>query len=75
MPKGAAKTEKSPIPRKMKAMERLFAAGIRTAQQLQKLSVQDMAPLPSASNDEVLIMLEIQKRIRNGTLYDYLCEE
>lgn len=75
MPKGTAKTEKSPIPRKMKAIERLFAAGIRTAEQLQKLSVQDMALLPNVSNDEVLIMLEFQKRSRHGTLYDYLCEE
>ena len=75
MPKTATKPEKSPIPKKMRAMERLWLAGVRSRETLQGLSVLDMAQIEGVSNDDVLIMLEIQKRSRDASLVDYLCEE
>ncbi len=75
MPKANTKQDKSPIPKKMKAMERLFAAGVRTGEQLQKMTVLDMAQIEGVTNDEARMMLAIQEHDRTGTLFDYFCEE
>jgi hypothetical protein len=75
MPKAAAKTEKSAIPKKMKAIEKLYSAGIRTQEQLMGTTVKEMAEIPDATNDDVRIMLDIQKYSGIGMLYRYLCED
>lgn len=75
MPKATTKPEKSPIPKKMKALEKLWSAGIRTQEKLHDVSVLDMAQIEGVTNDEALMMLEVQKRSRDGTLFDYLCED
>ena len=75
MPKAVTKTEKNPIPKKMKAIEKMYLAGIRTQDQLLTLTVKEMAEIPNATNDDVRIMLDIQKYTGIGMLYRYLCED
>ena len=75
MPKAAAKTEKSAIPKKMKAIEKLYFAGIRTQEQLMATTVKEMAEIHDTTNDDVRIMLDIQKYSGIGMLYSYLCED
>ena len=75
MPKTNGKTERSPIQKKTKIMEKLRSADIRTGEKLLSLTVLDIAQLPGVTNDDVLTMLEIQKRTRDGTLFDFFCED
>ena len=56
-------------------MEKLRSADIRTGEKLLSLTVLDIAQLPGVTNDDVLTMLEIQKRTRDGTLFDFFCED
>lgn len=75
MPKGVTKTEKSPIPKKMKAIEKLYLAGVRTQEQLLSMTVKEMAEIPDATNDDVRVILDIQKYTGIGMLFRYLCED
>ena len=59
----------------MKAIEKLYSAGIRTQEQLMATTVKEMAEIPDATNDDVRIMLDIQKYSGIGMLYRYLCED
>ena len=75
MPKTVSKADKSPKNKKMKAIEKLFLAGVRTQEQLSAMTVQEMAEISEVTNDDVRIMLDIQKYTGVGLQYCYLCEE
>ena len=72
-----AKTDQKTKPslqKKLKAIEKLFAAGIDTSEKLQQMSALEMSQLPGAANDDVRIMLDIQLYEKSGALFSYLCE-
>ena len=71
------KTEQKAKPslqKKLKAIEKLYAAGIDTSEKLQQMSALEMSQLPGAVNDDVRMMLDIQRFEKSGTLFSYLCE-
>ena len=65
---------KTALQKRLKAIEKLYAAGIDTSEKLQQMSALEMSQLPGAVNDDVRMMLDIQRFEKNGTLFSYLCE-
>ena len=58
------KTEQKAKPalqKKLKAIEKLYAADIDTSEKLQQMTALEMSPLPGAVNDDVRMMLDIQQ--------------
>lgn len=71
------KTEQKAKPalqKKLKVIEKLYAASIDTSEKLQQMSALEMSQLPGAVNDDVRMMLDIQRFEKSGTLFSYLCE-
>lgn len=64
------------VQKKLKALERLCAAGVDTSEKLQKMTAKDVVELfPEAVNDDVRMMLDIQFYDKAGTLFSYLCTQ
>lgn len=67
---------KSAVQKKLKALERLCAAGVDTGDKLQQMTAKDIVELfPDAMNDDVRMMLDIQFYDKAGTLFSYLCTQ
>ena len=71
----AEQKAKPVLQKKLKAIEKLYAAGIDTSEKLQQMTALEMSKLPGASNDDVRMMLDIQMYEKSGALFAYLCEQ
>lgn len=57
---------------KIKVLQKLFDAGCNTEKKLQDLKMEDILNITGITVPEMREITEIQKQVRNRTLYSYL---
>lgn len=57
---------------KIKVLTKLYDAGCNTEDQLQKLKMEDILNIPGITVPEMKEITEIQKQVKNKTLFSYL---
>ncbi|HHZ05871.1 MAG TPA: hypothetical protein GX401_03685 [Clostridiales bacterium] len=57
---------------KIKVLTKLYDAGCNTEEQLQKLKMEDILNIPGITVPEMKEITEIQKQVKNKTLFSYL---
>ena len=57
---------------KIKVLTKLYDAGCNTEEQLQKLKIKDILNIPGITVPEMKEITEIQKQVKNKTLFSYL---
>lgn len=60
------------LQRKVKVMAKLFASGCRTESELQSLSMEAILKIQGITMDNLRIIMELQKSVKNRSLYSYL---
>jgi hypothetical protein len=64
--------DKNRLNNKMKVLAKLFSAGCNTEKQLQDLKMEDILSIPGITVPEMKGITEIQKQVKNKTLFSYL---
>ena len=64
--------DKNGLNNKMKVLSKLFSAGCNTEKQLQDLKMEDILSIPGITVPEMKEITEIQKQVKNKTLFSYL---
>ena len=64
--------DKNALNNKMKVLSKLFSAGCNTEKQLQDLKMEDILSIPGITVPEMKEITEIQKQVKNKTLFSYL---
>ena len=64
--------DKNALNNKMKVLSKLFSAGCNTEKQLQDLKMEDILSIPGITVPEMKEITELQKQVKNKTLYSYL---
>lgn len=64
--------EELALQRKVKVMAKLFANGCRTESELQSLSMAAILKIQGITMDDLRIIMELQKSVKNRSLYSYL---
>jgi hypothetical protein len=60
------------LQQKVKVLQKLFDAGCQSEKQLQALSMESILKIDGITIADMTVILELQKRVRNHTLYSYL---
>ena len=64
--------DKNALNNKMKVLSKLFSAGCNTEKQLQDLKMEDILSIPGITVPEMKEITEIQKQVKNRSLFSYL---
>ena len=64
--------EKNALAQKVKVLGKLFAARCNTEKALQELKIEDILSIPGITVPEMKEITELQKQVKNRTLYSYL---
>ena len=64
--------DKNGLNNKMKVLSKLFSAGCNTEKQLQDLKMEDILSIPGITVPEMKEITELQKQVKNKTLFSYL---
>ena len=64
--------DKNVFTQKIKVLQKLFSAGCKTEKQLQELTIEDILNVPGITVPEMKEITEIQKQVKNKTLFSYL---
>lgn len=65
-------TDNNGLQQKVKVLSKLFIAGCITEKQLQDLKMEEILNLPGITVAEMKEITELQKQVKNKTLYSYL---
>ena len=64
--------DKNALNQKIKVLTKLFDAGCTAEKQLQDLKMEDILNIPGITVPEMKEITEIQKQVKNRTLFSYL---
>ena len=64
--------DKNALNNKIKVLTKLFSVGCNTEKQLQELKMEDILSIPGITVPEMKEITELQKQIKNKTLFSYL---
>ncbi|NCC87174.1 MAG: hypothetical protein EOM05_04830 [Clostridia bacterium] len=64
--------DKNALTQKIKVLGKLYAAGCVTEKQLQDLKIEDILGIPGITVPEMKEITEIQKQVKNRSLFSYL---
>lgn len=64
--------DKNALTNKVKVLTKLYNAGCNTEKQLQELKMEDILNIPGITVPEMKEITEIQKQVKNKSLYSYL---
>lgn len=64
--------DKNALAQKVKILGKLYAADCNTEKQLQELKLEDILSISGITVPEMKEITEIQKQVKNKTLYSYL---
>jgi hypothetical protein len=64
--------DKNALNQKIKVLNKLFDAGCTAEKQLQDLKMEDILNIPGITVPEMKEITEIQKQVKNRTLFSYL---
>ncbi len=64
--------DKNALNQKIKVLIKLFDAGCTAEKQLQDLKMEDILNIPGITVPEMKEITEIQKQVKNRTLFSYL---
>ena len=64
--------EKNTFTQKIKVLTKLYDAGYNTEKKLQDLKIEDILSIPCITVPEMKEITELQKQVKNKTLYSYL---
>lgn len=64
--------EKNALTQKIKVLSKLFDADCNTEKKLQDLKMEDILAIPGITVPEMREIIEIQKQVKNKTLFSYL---
>ena len=64
--------DKNTLAQKIKVLGKLYAAGCNTEKELQDLKMEDILSIPGITVSEMKEITELQKQVKNRSLYSYL---
>lgn len=64
--------DKNTLAQKVKVLSKLYSTGCTTEKQLQELRIEDILGIPGITVPEMKEITEIQKQVKNKTLFSYL---
>ena len=67
-------TNDTALQQKLKVLQKLRDNEIRSEKELQNLTAERMVKIPGITVQEMEIIIELQKSVKNGKLYTYLIE-
>ena len=65
----------TPLQQREKVLAMLFGSGCRTEKELLSLALPEIVTIPGITVPDMVIILEIQKRVKAGKLYSWLAGE
>ena len=67
-------TNDAALQQKLKVLQKLRDNAIKSEKELQSLTAERMVKIPGITVQEMEIIIELQKSVKNGKLYTYLIE-
>lgn len=69
---GKNSTEALTLQQKIKVITKLFNSGCKTEQELQAMSIEAILKIEGITIQDMTVIMELQKRVKNRTLFSYL---